>query len=178
MKAPATPKRSIEQLPEAAKNRSEIGHFELDALHGQRGKTVLQNKTDRCSRRIFLDKSATLVSEEYAKILIKRMKQSVPEGVLKTFLEDNGSEHAEHAKVDEELHTLTYFCHPYCASERGSVENRNKAIRRFLPKGSNFDDIPDEYIEWVEDYFNNTPMKILNFKTPNQVWNEGFLKCS
>ena len=52
------------------------------------------------------------------------------------------------------------------------MENRNKALRRFLPKGESLDGIPNEYLEWVEDYFNNMPMKVLGFKTPNQVWNE------
>jgi IS30 family transposase len=52
------------------------------------------------------------------------------------------------------------------------VENRNKSLRRFLPKGENFDGIPNDYLEWVEDYFNNMPMKVLGFRTPNQVWNE------
>jgi IS30 family transposase len=52
------------------------------------------------------------------------------------------------------------------------VENRNKSLRRFLPKGENVDGIPNDYLEWVEDYVNNMPMKVLGFKTPNQVWNE------
>ena len=92
--------------------------------------------------------------------------------MLKTILQDNGSEHADHARIDKELKVLSHFCHPYCASERGTVENRNKALRRFLPKGTEFDGIPDEYVQWIEDYFNNTPMKVLGFKTPNQVWSE------
>jgi IS30 family transposase len=170
---PAAPKRSIEQLPVQAKERQLIGHLELDAIVGKRGsRSAIQNKTDRCSRKMFLDKVATLEAEPYAETLITRMKASVPKGVLKTILEDNGSEHADHQRVDQELGTLSHFCHPYCASERGSVENRNKAIRRFLPKGTNFDEIPDEFIEWIEVYFNNTPMKVLKFKTPDQVWQE------
>jgi IS30 family transposase len=45
-------------------------------------------------------------------------------------------------------------------------------LRRFLPKGTDFDDISEEFLRWVEDYFNNRPMKVLGFKTPNQVWEE------
>jgi IS30 family transposase len=70
---------------------------------------------------------------------------------------------------------MTFFCHPYCASERGTVENRNRVLRRFLPKGTDLDDISEEFLEWVEDYFNNRPMKVLGFKTPNQVWEEELL---
>jgi transposase, IS30 family len=169
LKQPATPKRSIEVLPEAAKNRTEIGHFELDAIVGKHGKSALQNKVDRRSRKMFLDKVPNLQSETYADIQIKRM-QSLPKGVLKTWLQDNGTEHAAHSRVDRTLGTLTHFCHPHCAPERGTVENRNRGPRRFLPKGTDFDDIPADFIEWIEDYFNNMPMKVLGFRTPNQVW--------
>ena len=169
---PAAEKRSIELLPLEAKERQEIGHFELDAMLGKRGSGAIQNKVDRASRKMFLDKVSCLEASPYADTLIARLKRSVPPGVLKTILQDNGSEHAEHARIDKELGVLSHFCHPYCASERGTVENRNKALRRFFPKGSEFTHMPDEYIEWVEDYFNNMPMKVLGFKTPNQVWNE------
>lgn len=168
----AAEKRSIELLPAAAKERLEIGHFELDALLGNRGGAALQVKVDRCSRKLFLDRAASLESEPYADLLIQRVMRDIPEGILKTLLQDNGSEHADHARVDKVLKILSHFCHPYCACERGTVENRNKALRRFFPKGVDLSDIPLEFIEWVEDYFNNMPMKVLGFRTPNEVWSK------
>lgn len=178
LKVPAASKRSIEILPEESKMRAAIGHFELDAIVGRRGGAALQNKVDRRSRKMFLDKVSNLEAKPYADVLIKRMQSSVPPGVLKTILEDNGTEHADFSRIDQTLNVETYFCHPYCASERGTVENRNRGPRRFLPKGTHFDDIPDDFIEWIEDYFNNMPMKILGFKTPNQVWNEELKKAA
>jgi IS30 family transposase len=169
---PAAPKRSIELLPQAARERTELGHLELDALLGKRGSGAMQVKVDRCSRKVFLDRAASLESEPYADLLIQRLLRDVPEGVLKTIIQDNGSEHADHARVDQVLKVLSHFCHPYCVSERGSVENRNKILRRFFPKGAQLDGIPQEFIEWVEDYLNNMPMKVLGFKTPNEVWAE------
>jgi len=169
---PAAPKRSIELLPLPARERTEIGHLELDALQGCRGSSSIQVKVDRCSRKLFLDRAASLESEPYANLLIARLLRDIPEGILKTILQDNGSEHAAHQRVDQALNILSYFCHPYCASERGTVENRNKTLRRFFPKGTDLTGIPQEFIEWVEDYLNNKPMKILGFKTPNQVWQE------
>lgn len=169
---PAAPKRSIEFLPEQAKQRLTIGHFELDAMVGTRGGSgaVIQNKVDRKSRKLFLDKAHSLESFEYAEVVIARMERDVPPHARLTILQDNGSEHAQHQLVDACLGTVSHFCHPYCASERGTVENRNKILRRFFPKGTDFDDIPHEYLQWVEDYLNNMPMKVLGFMTPNQVW--------
>ncbi len=178
LQQPATPKRSIELYTQDGKDRASIGHIELDAMHGQQGGTVVQNKVDRKSRKMFLDFAQSMKSQSYADVCITRLANDIPDSVLKTILQDNGSEHADHARVDIALGVLSFFCHPYCASERGTVENRNKALRRFLPKGTNFDDIPQEFLEWIEDYFNNMPMKILKFKTPNQVWEAELLKAA
>lgn len=169
----AAPKRSIDLYTTEARERQSIGHFEMDAMHGKQGGRVVQNKIDRKSRKMFLDFASSLEAQPYADLCIQRLKRDVPSGALKTLLQDNGAEHADHARLERTLSVTTFFCHPYCASERGTVENRNKALRRFLPKGANFDDITTEFLEWVEDYYNNKPMKVLGFKTPNQVWEEG-----
>jgi IS30 family transposase len=59
-----------------------------------------------------------------------------------------------------------------CSSERGTVENRNKLLRRFFPKGEEIENYSDEFIQWVEDYVNSMPMAVLGFRTPDAVWND------
>lgn len=163
----ATAKRSIELRPQKANDREKIGHFEMDAMCGRKGRAVIQNKVDRKSRKMFLDLLGGLKSEEYAARYIQRFKGDIGSGILKSLTLDNDSEHAEHVKLESGLGILVYFCHPYCASERGTVENRNRALRRFLSKGACLDDLLTEYLEWIEDYFNNMPMKVLGYMTPN-----------
>lgn len=176
-KIPAAPKISIEHLPEDSKARLTIGNFELDAIVGKKGRSVLQMLVDRKARRCFINKVPSLKSKVYANTLVNRIKaEQFPTGTVKTILQDNGVEHAEHSWVDRELDCQSYFTHPYCASERGTVENRNRVPRIFLPKGTDFDDIPDDFIQWIEDQMNHRPMKILGFKTPMQVWNEEIAK--
>jgi IS30 family transposase len=171
-KAPAAPKTSIELRPPAANNMETIGHFELDAIKGViSSTTALSNTIDRRSRRLFLHKVPNLEAKPYREKFVARMKQEVPSKHLLTLTNDNGSEHAEHDKIEQELGIKVYFSHAYCSCERGTVENRNRAIRRFFPKGTNFDDIPDDFIEWTENYLNNKPMKVLGFLTPMEVWN-------
>ena len=41
--------------------------------------------------------------------------------------------------------------------ERGSNENLNKMIRRFVPKGTNFDNMTRAEIKEVEDWMNHYP---------------------
>ena len=64
----------------------------------------------------------------------------------------------------------TYFADPYSPYQRGSNENRNGRIRRYLPKRSGFDDLSDADLQAIVDEINDTPMKVLGQETSNEVW--------
>jgi IS30 family transposase len=70
----------------------------------------------------------------------------------------------------KELGTDFYFAHPYSSWERGTNENTNGLLRRFFPKGTDFDKVTQEEIDWVVDKLNNRPRKCLGFRTPNEVF--------
>lgn len=64
----------------------------------------------------------------------------------------------------------TYFADPYSPYQRGSNENRNGRIRRYLPKRTGFDDLSDADLQAIVDEINDTPMKVLDQETSNEVW--------
>ena len=78
--------------------------------------------------------------------------------------------------VDEALGMLTYFADPYSSWQRGSNENRNGRIRRYLPKGTSFEDLTQDELDAIVGEINDTPMKLLGYKTPNEVWDEEMAK--
>ena len=169
------PKISIEQHPQEARERLEIGHFEIDAMHGKRGTGAIQTKVCRFSRRLLLDYVPNLDSDPYATVIIKRLKE-LPEDAIHSILFDNGGEHAAYEPIATELGLDIFFCHPYCAYERGTVENRHKEMRHFFPKGTDFRLITPEQLRSVENHFNNMPMEVLGYRTPNEVWAEELQK--
>jgi len=61
---------------------------------------------------------------------------------------------------------------PYHSCDRALNENTNGLIRRYLPKGTNFDIISELEIEQVQDCLNNRPRKSLKYRTPNEVMNK------
>ena len=89
---------------------------------------------------------------------------------------DNGTEASLHVLVDEALGMLTYFADPYGSWQRGSNENRNGRIRRYLPKGTSFEDLTQDELDAIVGEINDTPMKLLGYKTPNEVWDEEMAK--
>ena len=78
--------------------------------------------------------------------------------------------------VDEALGMLTYFADPYSSWQRGSDENRNGRIRRYLPKKTSFDDLTQAELDAIVKETDDTPMKLLGYKTPNEVWDEEITK--
>ena len=72
----------------------------------------------------------------------------------------------------KERRTMIYFAHSYSSWERGTNENQNRMIRRFVPKGVDIADFSDADIQEIEDWMNNYPRKILGYKTANQVAEE------
>ena len=65
-----------------------------------------------------------------------------------------------------------YYAHPYRSGERGSNENGNRLIRRFIPKGADITLISEEFIKYVENWINNYPRAMFNYKSTNQILEE------
>ena len=65
--------------------------------------------------------------------------------------------------------TKVYFAHPFSSWERGTNENQNRMIRRFIPKGTNIAKVSNEEIKRIENWMNNYPGKILGYKTANEL---------
>ena len=74
-----------------------------------------------------------------------------------------------YAKRKKAPRVAVYYAHPYRSGERGSNENNNRLIRRFIPKGTNITKISDEYIHWVEDWINNLLRPMFGYKSALQI---------
>ena len=160
---------SIDQRPEEINNRSEFGHWESDAVVSNKSKVALVVSIERISKLVKIKKIRQNKAEFFSKAIIRRMKK-LPPFARRSFTYDNGSENVLHEFINEQLNTDSYFCNPYHSWEKGSVENVNGLIRRFLPKKTDFAKITHKRIKEIEFLLNNRPRKCLGFKTPTQVF--------
>ena len=65
--------------------------------------------------------------------------------------------------------TEIYYAHPYCSGERGSNENNNRLIRRWIPKGTSIDNISKDFINKIENWINNYPRAMFYYKSSNMI---------
>lgn len=142
-KGPRIPMRvPIADRPEAVGSRKGFGHFESDTVVGAApSRRCMNTQVERRSRRLFArlvdDKSASATARAEYEIF-----KDIPPAARVDRTWDNGTEASLHMLVDEALGMLTYFADPYSSWQRGSNENRNGRIRRYLPKGTGFEDFP------------------------------------
>jgi len=128
---------------------------------------------ERKTRVTKITKLPQKTAEQTREAIIRRLKKvsCVARGSI-TY--DNGSENTHHEAINQALKMTSYFCEPYHSWEKGTVEQTNGLIRRYFPKKTNFNEISNDMIRYVEDLLNNRPRKCLNFKTPSEVFN---LEC-
>jgi IS30 family transposase len=85
---------------------------------------------------------------------------------LKTLTVDHGKEFANYQTIEQLTGTQVYFAHAYSPHERGSNENRNRVLRRFIPKGQAIEELSDYQLVQINWYLNSRPLKCLNWHTP------------
>ena len=167
---------SIEIRPAYINRREEYGHWEMDLIvSGQKGRSVLLTLTERLSRQEIIIKLPDRKAETIRRA-IDRIERKTPDfrQKFRSITTDNGSEFMEYNLLRKSCRRKgdrfdIYYCHSYSAWEKGSVENHNRMIRRFFPKGTNFDEVSATDIKRVQDWMNNYPRRSLNWQTPNQA---------
>ncbi len=161
-------RQCVSERPELASRREQAGHWETDQIVGA-GAMALQVTVERQSRKADLRKVATK-SAACSRAALTGFFQQVPPVLRRSITYDNGAENTEHQVLNEDFGMTSYFCEPYHSWEKGTVENTNGLIRWFFPKGTRWEEIPDDAIAEVEAWLNNRPRKVLGYQSPNEVY--------
>ena len=157
----------IDQRPAHVENREEFGHFEGDFIEsGKDGKGSLLVLVERKTRYPFLvyteDKATSHINALIAETLL-----GIP---VKSITLDNDISFQKHSALSDLVGAVVFFCHPYHSWEKGTVENRNKSVRRYVVKGANLSLISKERFAEIEEILRTRFMTCLGFKTPQEAW--------
>jgi len=168
---------SISERPEAVASREEIGHWEMDTVVGKRGtKTVLMVLSERVTRKelIFKISSKSQVSVVNELDKLERKMGKLFSETFKTITCDNGCENLDFDGIENSVRnkqnrTKVYYAHPFSSWERGTNENINKMIRRFIPKGVDISTFSKKQIMQIQHWINNYPRRIFNGLSANMM---------
>ena len=160
----------IDKRPKYIQERKYVGDAEADfILSGKTGKGIILSLVCRKIRISFLEQILEVTIPNVHKAF-QRIKERFPE--LKTISTDNDLLLQKHKELEKLLGVKIYFCHPYHSWEKGSIENTNKYIRRDIPKGSDISRCSKRFIQKIEDKLNRRYMKVLKYKTPQEMLND------
>jgi len=156
----------IDKRPKKVENRLEFGHYEGDFIEsGKNGKGSLLVLVERKTRYPFLryldDRSNVNVNQ-----VVEELLHGLP---VKSFTIDNDISFQKHEELSELINATVFFCHPQCPHEKGTVENRNKAIRRYVKKKSDLSKYSNDHFLEVERKLRERFMECLNYKTPREA---------
>ena len=173
--------RRISDRPKEADEREELGHWEMDLLEGKKGKDdpFLLVLTERLSRKEIIEKIPDKTQESVIKGL-DRIERRIGvrkfRKLFKTITTDNGREFYDYEGIETSFtgsnipRTEHYYADAYCSWQRGSNENLNKMIRRFIPKGESIKKYSRKAIKKIQRWMNNYPRKMFGFKSAKQMF--------
>ena len=127
---------------------------------------MLLTLTDRKLRLPFIEKILPVSIPALERALL-RVKRRFSE--LRTITFDNDVLLTKHKRLEKLLGVKIYFCHPYHSWEKGSIENTNGIVRRYIPKGSPMENYSRAYIRKLEVKLQTRPLKCLDYETPGEA---------
>lgn len=161
---------SIHLRPARVDKKVEPGHWEADTMEGRRlDKDGIHIQLERLTRKI-LARKVSSISAPQTLSAQQRVFLQIPGKLRKTITFDNGLENTKHIKLHK-LGFKTYFTDPYSAWQKGAVENGIGLVRRYLPKGTSLKTLTQEELDDIIEEINSRPRKVLNYSTPNEVFN-------
>ena len=173
------PEKSIDYRPEHINRKDSYGHWEMDTVYSGKGKSraCLLVLTERKTLDEYLIKikDRSCVSTVHAlDRLEKSMGYCAFKDKFKSITCDNGVEFGDALQIERSClskgnnRTTVYFCHPYSSWERGSNENQNKLVRRWIYKGESISPHSPEQIQQYQDWINNYPRRKFHGMSANE----------
>lgn len=165
----------IDARPKKVETRSEFGHFEADFIEsGKDGHGSLLVIVERKTRYPFLRYLEDRTTEA-----VNRLIQETLIGLpIESLTIDNDISFQKHAELSALIEAEIYFCHPQSPHEKGTVENRNKAIRRYVKKRTDLSQVAPETFAMVEDRLRDKYLKCLSYETPREVFERELKKTA
>lgn len=181
----ATAGTSIEKRPDEVFLRETFGHWEMDCVIGQRhNKKAMLVMTERKTRAEIIELLRGKTAQEVVKALnrIEKRYKSDFYKIFKSITVDNGSEFSDFEGMESALNrvgkrTSVFYCHPRSPQERGSNEVQNQLIRRWYPKGSDFDQLLNRTdVKDLEWWINTYPRRMFSGDNSQERFNAELIK--
>ena len=162
--------RLIDERPDIA-DRMIPGNWEGDLIIGKDGASACATLVERTTRYLIIVALPLGRRADQVCDALTRRIQGLPEGAMRTLTWDQGREIARHQRLTPGTGVNVFVAHPHSPWERGTNENTNRLIRRYLPKRTPITS-HQPYLDAIAYEPGNCPRATLGYRTPTEAFNE------
>lgn len=167
---------SIDLRPKRISTKKTFGHWEADVVEGKGHSGGIQTLLER-KTRYYQGRLIKKIDSEFGIRAQRKILEKLPQKARLTVTFDNGKENYNHQQLKRDLNINTYFCDPYSAWQKGSNENHNGILRRYIPKKTDTSIIPQWELDFILEEINNKPRKCLKYATPKEEFTHELKSC-
>ena len=162
---------SIDLRSKKVESKRTFGHWEADVVEGKGHSGGIQTLLER-KTRYYQARLLKKIDSEFGIKAQKKILSQFPNKARLTVTFDNGRENYNHQQLKRDLGINTYFCDPYSAWQKGSNENHNGILRRYIPKKTDLTNLPQWELDFILEEINNKPRKCLKYATPKESFTQ------
>lgn len=162
---------AIKHRPDVIADRIQFGHWECDLVMFRKefGKSNVTSLVERVSRFAVVLKNPDRQSKPVMEGLIDSLSP-LPAEARRSITFDRGTEFSAWQHLKDGLGVEPWFCDPSSPWQKGTVENTNNRLRRYLPRKADPTAFTVRYLRSICDRLNATPRKCLGYQTPAEVF--------
>jgi IS30 family transposase len=161
---------TIEQRPPEIATRTSFGHWEGDLMMFRRelGQHNLTSLVERQSRYTILTRNRDCNSAGVMSGMMEKL-QALPAPARQSITFDRSTEFSSYQLLKHKLGIDSYFCKPQAHWQKGTVENTNGRVWRFLSRDTDIAVLSEETLLDLCERRNEMPRKCLGYRTPSEV---------
>ena len=160
----------ISQRPPEAADRAFPGHWEGDLIMGAFNRSALVTVVERRSRFLLLGDLPDGHDAQAVYECLLELTADLPDGLRRSLTWDQGTEMAKWPLLQADADIDVFFCDPHSPWQRPSNEHMNGLLRQYFPKGTDLNRVTLDQVQFVAAEMNGRPRKVLNWRTPAEVY--------
>lgn len=168
--------QSLSNRPERISERVEFGHWECDLMmfRKEHGKINVTSLVERVSRYAVVMRNEDRQSKPIMEALIQGLA-ALPTDARQSITFDRGTEFSAWRHLKAGIGADAWFCDPQAPYQKGTVENTNGRLRRYLPRSTETTALTNRNLRSICHRLNSTPRKCLGYRTPAEVFESELL---
>lgn len=169
--------QSLSHRPDRISERAEFGHWECDLMmfRKEHGKVNITSLVERVSRFAVIMRNEDRQSKPIMEALILALVP-LPADARQSITFDRGTEFSAWRHLKAGIGADAWFCNPQAPYQKGTVENTNNRLRKYLPRSTEPTALTNRYLRSICQRLNSTPRKCLGYNTPAEVFEANLME--